>query len=416
LQSLSGFVNGNYGYDPNGNMSHDGRVNVDIAYNFLNLPQSITGSQNLSYVYDATGRKLRKVSGNVTTDYINGIQYTNGSMDFVQTEEGRAIKSGSNWNYEYTLTDHLGNSRVNIDSYNGTARVTQEDEYYPFGLDRQRYTFGIKNKYLYNKKELQDELGQYDYGARFYDPVIGRWTSVDPLAEQMRRHSPYNYGFNNPMRFIDLDGMAPTDDITAKLNGTLEIHKTNDKFDRFFVENKQGNIEFVTKLDKNSKGLMQLPSSLSFNSSDESSSFSLNVKGGNEYRSFINGEAAGALFGAASQANVKDLTAVGFSLPDGSSPQPSTSHILGKNGDLRYLNIEQSGSQTLVNSKGLDVSRQSGLNSALHDFGWKDMVSERMGNGKLLPFTSSARERGIPTDHTTHLHLQGFRPRINYTP
>lgn len=85
--------------------------------------------------------------------------------------------------------------------------------YYAFGMNHIASSFGTSKigglySYKYNGKELQ-ETGMYDYGARMYMPDIGRWGVVDPLAEKMRRHSPYNYAFNNPIIYIDPDGRQP---------------------------------------------------------------------------------------------------------------------------------------------------------------------------------------------------------------
>ncbi|MDQ0966809.1 RHS repeat-associated protein [Flavobacterium sp. W4I14] len=226
LQSVSGLTVKDYEYDANGNAKKDGLSGVSLTYNYLNLPDTairLTGMPvNLSYTYDASGNKLAKNSNGSVRNYVDGIEYKPDgiTIDIIHTEEGIARNSNGTYSYEYNLSDHLGNVRATFYKNPNTnlLEVLQRDDYYAFGL--RKVASGGTNKYLYNGKELQEELGQYDYGARFYDPVIGRWNVIDPLAEQYRRLSPYNYAVNNPIRFIDPDGMSVEDKINSEVQAS----------------------------------------------------------------------------------------------------------------------------------------------------------------------------------------------------
>lgn len=119
-----------------------------------------------------------------------------------------------------------------VNGYGNT--IVEEDHYYAFGLKHKGYTpvTGLGNplaqKYDYNGKEFQEELklGWYDYQARNYDPALGRWFNVDPLAEKSRRFSPYVYTLNNPVYFIDPDGMEAEinkANAEAEMGGSMEL-------------------------------------------------------------------------------------------------------------------------------------------------------------------------------------------------
>ncbi|WP_395974137.1 RHS repeat-associated core domain-containing protein [Chryseobacterium cucumeris] len=160
--------------------------------------------------------KVRKVFGTETTDYLDGFQYTNSILKFFPTAEGYFnVETGK---YVYNYTDHLGNVRLSYAKNGAGTEIIEESNYYPFGLKHEGYNVLTGNpsyNYKYNGKELQ-ESGMYDYGARMYMPDIGRWFSPDPLSEEFRRWSPYNYAMNNPLRFIDPDGRSATDFVQRK--------------------------------------------------------------------------------------------------------------------------------------------------------------------------------------------------------
>ena len=204
-----------YTYDSNGNLTKDLNKGIStITYNVLNLPNMVTFSDGstIAYTYGADGTKLKTVhktgSTTTTTDYCGNVVYENGVQKLLLTDEGYVTLSDGK--YHYYLKDHQGNNRVVI---NQSGTVEETNHYYPFG--GVFASTGNTQPYKYNGKELDTKKGLnwYDYGARHYDAALGRFTTNDPLAEKYYSMSPYTYCADNPVKFIDPNGMeyAPGD-------------------------------------------------------------------------------------------------------------------------------------------------------------------------------------------------------------
>jgi len=200
-----------YFYDANGNLTKDLNKGItNISYNLLNLPRALSisnsfGSGTNTYLYSADGGKLRVlqqgVSSTKQTDYCGNMIYENGTLKRILVDGGY-IEGGT---YYYYLTDHQGNTRVVA---NAGGSVVQTNHYYPFGMSFTEGNATSNQPYKYNGKELDTERGLNwcDYGARMYDPALGRWHVADPLAEKYYSISPYAYCAGNPVNRIDIMG------------------------------------------------------------------------------------------------------------------------------------------------------------------------------------------------------------------
>ena len=182
----------------------------NIEYNILNLPNQVSFSDTdhpmNDYIYSAVGAKLSVIHRSSTekrTDYVGKMVYENSSLKCILVDGGY-IEGGK---YHFYFHDHLDNNRV-VKKADGT--VVQRNHYYPYGISFAESTYGDKQLYKYNGKELDREngLNLYDYEARQMDVICGRFTRVDPMAEKCYSWSTYAYCLSNPVNRIDPTGMV----------------------------------------------------------------------------------------------------------------------------------------------------------------------------------------------------------------
>lgn len=196
------------GYDTGGRLISDARKGiVSIAYTSSNTPLRLTfaDGSTILYAYTADGVRLRSAhSGGTIRDWCGDAVFENGVRKMIINEEGYLDCSAGNV-MRFFVKDHIGSIRSVIDS---AGAVLESTDYYPLG--GLYNSSGSVQPYKFSGKELDSFKGldTLDFGARSYDPSVGRWLTPDPLAEKYCSMSPYLYCAGNPVKFVDPDGRA----------------------------------------------------------------------------------------------------------------------------------------------------------------------------------------------------------------
>ena len=236
-----------YTYDRNGNMTSDLNRKVSlISYNRQNRPARIKhsgGTETFTYLSDGTKRErtaLGKDWSLSRTEYRGNLVCADDSLKYILFDGGLIAMDGSSPEYLFFLRDHLGSVRVVA---RPDGKVVQVNHYYPYGM---AYASGRMSgnaeahpvtgeggnvidgdleigggtggmelarpgasqpyRFLGNELYTDSHLGLYGFSARMYDPALGRFLSVDPMAETCLNMTPFAYCGNNPIIRVDPEG------------------------------------------------------------------------------------------------------------------------------------------------------------------------------------------------------------------
>jgi len=211
----SSSVTYNLTYDENGNVIEGFGFYFD--YNNANQLWRVRNSSGTvaEYFYDSNGQRFKKNESGTVTYYVGEhyevVSYSNGSVVntsyyFANGERvaKKVVSSGDPIGSTYYYhPDHLGSTNVISNSSGGLVETTK---YFPFGETR---AGGAENKYLFNSKEYEADIGVYYYGARYYAPEVRRWVQADPILQNLydpQSLNRYSYVRNNPVKYLDPSG------------------------------------------------------------------------------------------------------------------------------------------------------------------------------------------------------------------
>lgn len=217
-----------YTYDTAGNMTAGPPTGTTYTYNAENQMTQAATSSATGYVYDGDGKRVEKTAGGVPSklywyglggdalDETDGTGSTTNSSfnEYVFFSGKRIAKRDASNNVFYYAADHLGTSRViaQVPAGQSSATLCYDADFYPFGGERPPYTNTCSQNYKFTGKERDSESSLDNFGARYNASSLGRFMSADPKPRSARAIDPqrwnrYTYARNNPLQFVDPDGM-----------------------------------------------------------------------------------------------------------------------------------------------------------------------------------------------------------------